>query len=711
MAITLADFNKIWASTSPLTPYSFSESNYKQGWNFIGSTPPARQMWDFLQKQNDEKMQYIVNDICVPTEIDETSASGDYYSYPVPTGKVFANFKTLGGKTIAWNQLEPNPTYVYTSNGSHALNAGTTFVEGHIYFIGCKINGTIGENSGAAVYTKKDGANMSVIATQNSPNIGKNIYQNSIGTTTSDGTATENEGNCWVYIYLDGATSITNINIIDLTLMFGTGNEPSTVAEFESMFPASYYAYNAGTLLSAGIKEVISKDSSNNVVATMPIPSAVQSLEGYGWSAGSVKNEIDFVNKKFIKRVGRVDLGSLTWTYESGNTRFSANTPADAASGIPGGIPCICAKYESYNNRQVSFASADKAVLVNSSFHDGVKILIKDSSYTDATTFTSAVSGVMLYYELATPQEIDISSILGAVGIACGNTLTFNYDTNYRLPVPVSMDLLDGTNGLMTPQDKAKLDVAYEASQIDVIPWSFDGAGFHNAIYRGKCLGTFVTDEQYANISNGTFHDIFVGDYWQINGVNWRVAACDYWLNTGDTNTTAHHVVIVPDSNLASCKMNDTNITTGAYIGSDYYTGNNGNTGRATAQTAINNAFGAAHILSHREYLQNAVSNGIQSAGAWYDSTFELMNEHMVYGGKVFEATSDGTNKPNVYTIDKSQLPLFALEPSRITNRATWWLRSVVSATNFADVYYNGAANADTASDSCGVRPAFAIKA
>lgn len=61
MAITLADFNKIWASTSPLTPYSFSEANYKQGWNFIGATPPARQMWDFLQKNNDEKMKYLAN--------------------------------------------------------------------------------------------------------------------------------------------------------------------------------------------------------------------------------------------------------------------------------------------------------------------------------------------------------------------------------------------------------------------------------------------------------------------------------------------------------------------------------------------------------------------------------------------------------------------------------------------------------------------------
>ena len=61
MAITTDDFNKIWASTSPLTPYSFSESQYKEGWNFIGSTPPSRQMWDFLQKNNDEKMQYLAN--------------------------------------------------------------------------------------------------------------------------------------------------------------------------------------------------------------------------------------------------------------------------------------------------------------------------------------------------------------------------------------------------------------------------------------------------------------------------------------------------------------------------------------------------------------------------------------------------------------------------------------------------------------------------
>jgi hypothetical protein len=59
MAFTTDDFGKIWASTSPLTPYEFSENNYKEGWNFVGATPPSRQMWDYLQKQNDEKAQWL----------------------------------------------------------------------------------------------------------------------------------------------------------------------------------------------------------------------------------------------------------------------------------------------------------------------------------------------------------------------------------------------------------------------------------------------------------------------------------------------------------------------------------------------------------------------------------------------------------------------------------------------------------------------------
>ena len=243
-------------------------------------------------------------------------------------------------------------------------------------------------------------------------------------------------------------------------------------------------------------------------------------------------------------------------------------------------------------------------------------------------------------------------------------------------------------------------------------------AGFHNSIFRGKSLGSSVTAAQWSAIGNGTFDDLFIGDYWTINSIVWRIAAFDYWYRCGDTECTTHHAVIVPDSNLLSGDgstthwMNKTDITTGAYIGSDFYTGNNSNTGKSQCVNKANSAFGSAHILSHREYFSNAVTDGYESAGSWYDSTVDMMNEQMVYGCPVFGNCMNTTHIPNSYTIDKSQLPLFALAPSFICNRAHWWLRDVVSATYFANVYYYGDCACHGASYSwVGVRPAFGIRA
>ena len=228
-------------------------------------------------------------------------------------------------------------------------------------------------------------------------------------------------------------------------------------------------------------------------------------------------------------------------------------------------------------------------------------------------------------------------------------------------------------------------------------------AGAHNAIYRGQSLGTSVSAAQYAQIQAGTFEDMFIGDYWTIGGVVYRIAAFDYWLHCGDTECTDHHVVLVPDTNFTAQKMNDTNITDGGYVGSKMYT-----TYLNDAKSAIETAFGSAHILTHRELLTNTVASGIATSWAWYDSTVDLMNETMVYGAEVGSQLKAGEINYNV-GIDKSQLPLFALEPSRITNRATWWLRSVVSATSFALVYCYGDASGSSASNAVGVRPAFAI--
>ena len=231
------------------------------------------------------------------------------------------------------------------------------------------------------------------------------------------------------------------------------------------------------------------------------------------------------------------------------------------------------------------------------------------------------------------------------------------------------------------------------------------GAGAHNSVYRGANLGTSVTSAQWAAIQAGTFDDMYIGDYWVIGGVTYRIAAFDYYLRAGDTDMTTHHVTLVPDVPMYTHVMNDTNVTTGGYVGSKMYT-----SGLTQAKNTINTAFGSTHVLTHRQYLSNAVTNGRPSGGSWYDSTVELMTEQNVYGGKIFGAGNDGSSVPALYTVDKSQYPLFAFRPDLIFNRQTFWLRDVVSAALFAFVSYAGYAYYGNASSVLGVRPAFSIK-
>lgn len=171
-----------------------------------------------------------------------------------------------------------------------------------------------------------------------------------------------------------------------------------------------------------------------------------------------------------------------------------------------------------------------------------------------------------------------------------------------------------------------------------------------------------------------------------------------------DTSCTTHHAVIVPDTTLYTHVMNDTNTTDGGYVGSRMYT-----EGLTQAKTTICDAFGANHILTHRQLLVNAVTNGKPSGGAWYDSTVELMTEQNVYGGRIFGAGNVGSTVPYLYTVDKSQFPLFAHDPSMISNRQGFWLRDVVAASGFANVSGDGYAYYPAASYDAGVRPAFAI--
>ena len=243
-----------------------------------------------------------------------------------------------------------------------------------------------------------------------------------------------------------------------------------------------------------------------------------------------------------------------------------------------------------------------------------------------------------------------------------------------------------------------------------------DGAEAHNAMWGGRDItAAFNAGTVSEHIADGTFKDIFPGDYITkqvtISGtaynVNWVVADCDYWINKGDTATTAHHVVIVPQAPIFSANMNDTNTTEGGYAGSRMYT----ETIPACA-TGIVNAFGSDHILTFRDLITNTVDNNVASRGycgwtgasapweVWASVQCNLMTEHMVTGAPHY--SSSGIDDE----ITTRQMSAFCLSERAINpNRAWYWLRNVVSSTVFAVVGGGGGAGTFGASLSGGVRP------
>lgn len=263
-------------------------------------------------------------------------------------------------------------------------------------------------------------------------------------------------------------------------------------------------------------------------------------------------------------------------------------------------------------------------------------------------------------------------------------------------------ELVSGNKLLVGTTDGNKAIAAEDAlfAMLD----GFAPVELRRVLFRGKNLGTALTAVQKAAIKDGSFKGMFLGDYWSIGGRIWRIVDMDYWYNCGDTAFTSHHLVIMPDEALYNAQMNTTNVTTGGYVGSAMYKSN-----LANAKTIVNAAFQGS-VLTHREYLCNAVANGRPSGGAWFDSSIELPNEPMMYGHPHFSPTSDGSTVPNIYTISKTQLALFMVCPRFIVNRSyNQWLRDVVSSAAFANVNLRGATHDYHASTSDGVRPVFPV--
>lgn len=219
-------------------------------------------------------------------------------------------------------------------------------------------------------------------------------------------------------------------------------------------------------------------------------------------------------------------------------------------------------------------------------------------------------------------------------------------------------------------------------------------AGFspemHRNIFRGRCLGESITAGQLAVIRDGSFADLYVGDYWEINGTKYRIADINYWRNVGypeSEKVQKPHILIVPDTVLGSGQMHTSNSTYGGYRNSEMKSTRLNNIAKTLPDTF------KSLLLTHRMF----------SDGAWINASVDLMSEVMVHGTYI---CTDGNNRQ---TSDTQQLALFRLVPELKVVGVNYWLRNVAGSQTYTLISQYGDASSDMATSTYGVRPVFAV--
>lgn len=378
--------------------------------------------------------------------------SSTAYAKTVPTGAKLMSIKSIGGRSIVFNQsFQPRKganngvTVTADSDGTITINGTTT--ASYINF-----RDVTPEENKIGKYAFK----LLILNNPDNIEIGFGFLNRSKSTPKiTKGSSAVIYNQTQSEISLGKATGISGfavgtvftnvkikIQIFDLTVMFGTGNEPTSVEEFEAMFPNDYYQYNAGEVVSAGVTDVTVGDTAHQ------IPEAIKALPGYGWSAGNAKNYVDYENKKYVQCVSSIDLGTLDWKINTtsgvGKHFYGRVDPAKFKYlGVFGTTVynVLCSKYRTVSRSSSVFV--DKTITIDGINTRVLQIQVKDSAYTDATAFKQAMSGVMLYYELANPIVTDISSLipddfLRNIEVEALGSITFKNSNgdSYRIPVP-----------------------------------------------------------------------------------------------------------------------------------------------------------------------------------------------------------------------------------------------------------------------------------
>lgn len=487
------------------------------------------------------------------------------YAKTVPTGAKLMSVKNVGGRSIVFNQVvnlnnfRPNytvngVTFTKLDNGKFVANGTATGGDAYFSDSFIPIKGH--------VYLEKSCPKGGSAETYRSYITGSGVVMD---TNYGSGVIAPINVDARVYIVplmVKSGATVNNLvvypQIYDLTAMFGSGNEPTSVEEFEKMFPAEYYPYNAGEIVSAGTESIveqgrnlwdevwkvgsISSSSGNNEGSTAviysenyipiipnstyifvyvgsakfenvktrfydhskkyigyndnngqtvypnksfitpsnafyvrftlppdygnvyktdialiagssgaytpyhrnvyPIPEAIRNLPGYGWSAGTARNYVDYENKRYVQCVGSVDLGTLTWKNGESVSFETHELNGQKLTKSYGIAPnFVCPKYSTKTQNAMWGKTSITGITANANV-DGY-VYVNDTSYTDVTAFKQAMQGVILYYELANPIVTDISTLidddfLRNIEVEAGGTITFKNSNSdsYRIPVP-----------------------------------------------------------------------------------------------------------------------------------------------------------------------------------------------------------------------------------------------------------------------------------
>lgn len=221
--------------------------------------------------------------------------------------------------------------------------------------------------------------------------------------------------------------------------------------------------------------------------------------------------------------------------------------------------------------------------------------------------------------------------------------------------------------------------------------------GMHNSVYRGSSLGTSVS-QYMPGIRNGTFSGMYLGDYWTYAGVNWRIAAFNYFMGVGGTPITQHHVVVVPDKALYSAPLHETNPFTGSYL---EHTINK--SGLAQAERMARSVFGDNLMKGWTRVSQGIRTDGTVISYTWYSSYAMLLDETMVFGRRLMGAGPEGN------ALNLGQLSAFEKNHTMIFPGYEYWLRDRSHQSTAVYLKSNGEVSTAPIQYGFGIRPYFLI--